>query len=227
VSWIGLGLVLAAIYLLWRLFHAAPIRRAGLALPVPKNTYPASRCVHLPSPESPFQLITLLVPEFPLQGAAIQMIKSLDYEVAREQRAEYEINLSLLACTCPDFVKRRSGFAGRDARRICKHLYHKIRPVSVRLFDPLLQVFLSEHQPSPYLYQATMGGDNIVLFGITPGDEWLNVFTRRRHKGEMPGSFTGEYKRYGFSIARNGWAYGDRPAGADELRQLIAYFVSD
>jgi hypothetical protein len=90
-----------------------------------------------------------------------------------------------------------------------------------------LQVFLSEHHPSPHLYQAKLGQKNIVLFGITPGDEWLNVFTRRRHKGETPGSFAGEYERYGFSVERNGWAYGSKPAGAHEIRQLIAHFVSD
>lgn len=222
MTWVGIAVALLGLYFLWRFGRAVLMGRKSSQASVSEKESRGVRRVHLPGPQSPLKPVVLLVPAFPFEEPAIQMVESFEGD-----GPNYQTDLSLLTCTCPDFVKRRSQFPGRGVRRVCKHLYVRFPPAICDTFDPLLQAFLSERHPSPYLYQAKIGENNVVLLGVTPGEEWLNVFTRRRRKGETPGNFTGEYKRYGFSVERNGWAYGNHPAGAHEIRQLIAYFVSD
>jgi hypothetical protein len=168
-----------------------------------------------------FEELRLLVPSFELRGPALRSVKS-----SYEPKIKYQVNLAELTCSCPDFVKRRNQFEGRDARRICKHIYQLlVTERAMANWDDLLTTFLKEHNPARRLLQARLRSGKIIVIGRTPGAEWIDVYTHRRKKGERGGNFSGGYDRYGFNLQEKRWSFGRPPAAAGEIRELIANFV--
>jgi len=62
-----------------------------------------------------------------------------------------------------------------------------------------------------------------VAFGVTVGEEWINVIVGPSPtKKPASGDGLGGYRRYSFSMAQARWSYGESPKGmAMELRDLI------
>ncbi len=168
-----------------------------------------------------FQPVSLLMPPV---GASLPNPKEV--RSTFDHSTTYQVNLRDLLCTCPDFQKRRKDFPFPDARRVCKHIYYLLSKTGeLESLDPFLRVFVEDRHPSQVIVKATIGGSNEVIFSFNPGDEWINIYTRHRRRGEKPGQFSGAYDRYGFSLGRDGWSYGRYPAGAGEIRKLIKFLA--
>jgi hypothetical protein len=71
-------------------------------------------------------------------------------------------------------------------------------------------------------YRLTLASGERLAVGYTAGDDWLDVITRKRKKGEKGGRFTGPYDVFGYNMTAGRWSYGEGPAGAGEIRKLLA-----
>jgi hypothetical protein len=78
----------------------------------------------------------------------------------------------------------------------------------------------SQSHPKVRHFRVKMPSGEYAYFGCTPGSGWVDVYARKRRKGETGGDFHGEYSMYGYSIAGR-WSYGDGPPGAAHLREYI------
>lgn len=143
-------------------------------------------------------------------------------QTIRGSEESYIVNLFKMTCTCQDFQKRqRAQFAKMDVRRPCKHLLKLIvKEQLLKEPDELTQSIL-EWLPS---------GKNFAINHMTSGEPvvfcygrnaWIDVFARKRRKGDGDGHYTGGYDRFGFNIEENRWSYGTGPPGALEIREMI------
>jgi len=222
-------IILGIGYMVW--FKAVRRRLPGDAEQA-RDAAPAKEAFRIPAEQlgSPgdtfrtppgFQPVSLLMPPVGAGFPNSKEVRSTD-----DSSITYQVHLRDLVCSCPDFQKRRKDFPFPDARRVCKHIYYLLSKTGeLDSLDSFLRVFVEDHHPTQVVVKATIGGSNEVVFTFSPGDEWINVYTRHRRRGEKPGHFSGAYDRYGFSLGRDGWSYGRYPAGAREIRKLIKFLA--
>lgn len=70
-------------------------------------------------------------------------------------------------------------------------------------------------------YRVTLGSGHDVGIGLESARPWLDVFLRARRKGDVKGSYTGDYTMEGFSLEEWRWSYPPGPPGSGELRRII------
>lgn len=175
---------------------------------------------HAREPQSPPPTLSTALLTFSLLADAktgLQSVKSRSTPGLR-----YQVDTAQVTCTCPDFVERRTTFATNDLRRLCKHL--------ARAMSPLIDWGRSSEW-GPVLLQGTRAKTNFVtgtlssgaavLIGSSPDDPWIDVYSRKRKKGDRGGVYTGDYDCFGFNVERNGWSFGDGPPGAREIRSML------
>ena len=81
---------------------------------------------------------------------------------------------------------------------------------------------LLEHRRTKTNYvRGKLSSGQPVLIGYSCDDSWLDVYARKRRKGDRDGVYTGNYDCFGFNIERNGWSFGDGPPGAREIRSML------
>ena len=132
----------------------------------------------------------------------------------------YQIDLSDMSCTCPDFKLTRKQFVNADPRRACKHI------VSSFIENDLLSsqdelaalIFISPTRGELGTFQTSDG----MIFSLSfEKTKWVSVFTRKRRKGEKGIFFTGGYETYGYDRIEKRWSYGEAPSGARYYINLI------
>ncbi len=142
-----------------------------------------------------------------------------------DDKITYHVSISKMTCSCPDFQKHRKNVAPNDPRRVCKHIATVLEENN--FFQPqseLALVILQRSSTNKKLTTVKLESGNEVAI-CHGGSEWIDVFTRKRKKGDNGGLYTGKYDRFGFNLNENRWSYGDGPPGAREIRFIISQVV--
>lgn len=133
------------------------------------------------------------------------------YHAEGSQGQKYEMYLSILECSCPDFLKRRKDFPLGDVRRICKHQaksIFKLKKNNIITEDLRIQTLVGKAASRGWgvpLYKKIVEfeiddgtNEKSTSFVVIPeGDfEWLDVFCFGK----------GRYHRYGYNYKAMRWA---------------------
>lgn len=140
----------------------------------------------------------------------------------RGPESNYSVNLFQMTCTCSDFQKKsRVDFAVDDVRRPCKHLIKMLlKKQLLNQSDEMIQCLLEYLPSEKHLVANNMTSGAAVIF-CYGSSSWVDVFSRKRRKGDGDGKYTGNYDRFGFNVEENRWSYGEGPPGALEIRGMI------
>ena len=134
----------------------------------------------------------------------------------------YNVSVSEMTCTCPDFTKHRKSAPVSDPRRACKHLYGVMEENDLlSSMSELALAILESPSKNKTLTTVKLSSGNEV--SICHGrNEWVDVFTRKRRKGDSGGRYTGKYDRFGYNVNEQRWSYGDGPPGAKEIKSILS-----
>ncbi len=146
-----------------------------------------------------------------------QLKKLSDYiEVQGTEKEPYQINLQTLSCTCPDFIKRRSGFPEGDIRRVCKHQAQAIikTKMNTKITDDMrIQNIIRSSQERGFqvydkcievTFNEKVKDPNPFYIFLDRDEDWANViyfFSRRVIRG-------------GYNMIEKRWAYRSNPFSA-------------
>ena len=135
----------------------------------------------------------------------------------------YELDLINQTCGCEKFQKC-SIYPVNDIRRLCPHLQDKLLPRFIINISELAECYVNygsrrNHEISKYHLSS---GVPFYIGHSGLKYEWIDVYARKRRKGEKECNFTGSYKRYGYNLLEKRWSYGKGPAGASEIKKQIA-----
>ena len=134
----------------------------------------------------------------------------------------YQVDTAQVTCSCPDFVERRTTFATNAFPRLCYHLADAMSPlIDWERSSEWGPVLLQRPRAKLHFVTGTLSSGAAVLIGYSPDDPWIDVYSRKRRKGDRGGVYTGEYDCFGFNVDRNGWSFGDGPPGAREIRAML------
>jgi len=141
-----------------------------------------------------------------------------------EPDKSYEVNATLITCTCPNFEEERQKFPLNDPRRLCKHLvkhflknnslpanlcfykdgiewcaqYNRGFPLDKNIFD----YFIEEKRISIMIPKM-----------ITEDDYWINVYYDGKH--------------YGYTLAFEKWSYDTPPPYEEQIVRLLYKQIGD
>jgi len=128
---------------------------------------------------------------------------------------QYDVDLSIPVCACPDGV-RRSVLSRGHLNRCCKHVFYTYAQLRPRQGWPeWLDGFLAHASPpSIDAHWIVVDTAPRTLIGIH-ASEWCDVFAPRRTI----------YDRFSFSYTELRWSYGDRPKNAEQIESEIGIFL--
>lgn len=134
----------------------------------------------------------------------------------------YDLDLTARTCTCPSFVERHAAYPPDTLRRPCKHLRDEMYKTGLfRGCDAFVLQLAMDGWLKSHVYRAEMRSGRSIFVAYDPGHDWIDVHARQRMRGEKDGNYSGLYERYGFSLPEQRWSYGDGPAGAREIRDIL------
>lgn len=134
----------------------------------------------------------------------------------------YQVDTAQVTCTCPDFVGRCTTFPANDFRRLCKHLADAMSPlIDWERSSNWGPVLLQNGRAKLHFVIGTLSSGAAVLIGSSPDDPWIDVYSRKRRRGDRGGVYTGDHDCFGFNVERNGWSFGNGPPGAREIRPML------
>ena len=162
--------------------------------------------------------------QLPLKLSINSVVKTLTVDSFTSNDVSYNVNLEDMTCTCNDFYEIRTNFPKYDIRRFCKHIRYAI---SKRGLDNQLPEYAQYIFNDPYSYKLKqyfiikqINGHEVVL-GFIPDNEWINIYSRRKKKNDMPGINTGKYQRYGYNYREKRWSYGIAPDRARNIKMFL------
>lgn len=130
---------------------------------------------------------------------------------ADDTGASYEIDLENHTCTCADFAEYRAEFPTGDYRRCCMHIAQTfasfVQNEQKHVWDPLFLAFIVDHGRRgrgvsvDQVWQIVKVDGSRVLYGASPGNEWVSVFA-------PAGS---GFEPFGYNRKAHRWAYGAPP----------------
>lgn len=135
----------------------------------------------------------------------------------------YAINLARLACSCPNYIQKRSIFSQYDPRRVCKHLRQKL--IQDNFFEmqyDLCKSIIDSGWVAAELYTFWVNEKSRIAFMYGDG-EWINIYVRNRNPSDNYGEFSGKFNVYGLSKSGDYWTYGRAAPGAIMIKELLAY----
>lgn len=94
--------------------------------------------------------------------------------------------------------------------------------IDTRVRGELEEAIRRQYRKTDAYYRLRMASGEVFAVGFTEGEPWLDVFTRKRRKGEKGGVYTGPYDDFGYDALDGRWSYGESPPRAAEIRELIA-----
>lgn len=156
--------------------------------------------------------------EIPKQNSIKNVVA--DYE----KNSFFELNLIDQTCGCDSFQKNRHIYPVNDVRRLCQHLRYELLQKHCAYISELAECYISYRSRDNFnisKYQLSSGVPFYIGHNGTKS-EWIDIFARKRRKGEKEGNFTGAYERYGYNLLEKRWSYGEGPAGAKEIKIQIA-----
>jgi hypothetical protein len=151
-----------------------------------------------------------------------RVIPDQEIESYSDENILYSVSASEMSCTCPDFKKYRKGIPVNDPRRACKHVYSVMADNGLlsNLSELALAILESPSKNRTLTTVKLASGNEVSI--CHGGNEWVDVFTRKRRKGDSGGLYSGKYDRFGFNINEQRWSYGDAPPGAREIRSVLS-----
>jgi hypothetical protein len=211
------------------IFYLYQRRKSGTNEPVQRRWVGAPREVH---PRARGPVGSRQKPQAtdpPVRGTPITPVVegipehlAVRYEVAShsEKGVSYDVYLSDLTCSCPDFVKRRQFMPAMSPGRCCKHIEGLLRKHGIleSQTDFVKMLILDPYDPRSNYLEFPYEGRSVIL-GFTPGQEWVDVYAAAK-KGKG-GAETGEMTKFGFSVTRPGWSYGTSPYRSVPIKEAI------
>lgn len=141
---------------------------------------------------------------------------------ARYHAGPYRIDLDALTCSCSDF-RGRSREPLDVLARCCSHLLRELDGLGA-LSDvgEWERAIISAGRGAPLAtWHLQLVTAPRVLIATTLDRDWINVFARRKKKGERNHEASGGIREHGWSIEHQRWSYGEGPPGAGELRKIL------
>lgn len=131
---------------------------------------------------------------------------------SQSHEGSYTVSLSAYTCTCADWLERRAGYPGRDVRRTCKHIAREL--LNKNFENGVIRALLGVGGCPPYTSMRiyAIAEHKVHLFHIA-GSEWVDVVACPRG--------VDQYRRFGYNLNRNYWSYGQYPANATAIKQLL------
>ena len=135
----------------------------------------------------------------------------------------YELDLIHQTCGCEKF-QQCSIYPVNDIRRLCPHLQNELLPRFVINISELAECYVNYGSRRNHVISKYHLSSGIPFYIGHSGlkCEWIDVYARKRKKGEKEGNFTGSYERYGYNLLEKRWSYSEGPAGASEIKKQIA-----
>lgn len=132
------------------------------------------------------------------------------------------VSVERQTCTCKKFADR-SDRPMNNIGRWCRHLVITMgERRAVDHENEWIRAIIEDGHGGPlYAFMVDRPTTGQVLMTGNANSEWLNFYARNKRSGETVAQASGKIKRYGWSLQRKGWAYGNPPPGARELRALI------
>ena len=134
-----------------------------------------------------------------------------------EEGVWYVIDPEQATCTCPDWVKKRSGEPLHLPSRVCKHLakYYENRakktPEPLQPWRRVIRRFAEHNLGVPIsnvAFAITEDGDHVMIdFYAYPKSGWINVHA--------------DYFEYGYNPVEKRWSYKREPQHADLCVRII------
>lgn len=123
----------------------------------------------------------------------------------------YQVNPARLSCTCSGFRKSRDSFAHDDVRRVCRHIYAKLRELKIeRDFDPLIRLVL-RYGRAYRRFHALENEQGNFIFAFSSRTAAIKVFA-------LIGS-EGVFATY--DLDTDEWFHGSAPNHALLLKDLV------
>jgi hypothetical protein len=167
-----------------------------------------------------------IVVEFQIQGTPSR--NEWKFRTDDGEMTFYYVNLETVSCTCKEFISHRQKHNVKGIGRLCKHLARAYKKAGIWPEQEDVVTVLLENGPFSggawnyhNVYAVHLRSGEKVYFGTKNDREWVDVYTRKRKRGEKAGSFTGAYSKFGFDRGARRWSYGDGPPAAKEIREII------
>lgn len=135
---------------------------------------------------------------------------------------KYLVHLLDQTCTCADF-SRRSHRQKDHFSRWCKHLIKAFaREGAFESADDWQKAIAEDAFGGPNIaYMLRRGEAPPVLITAGGSDEWINVYARKKRRGEKVSEASGPIERHGWNLAQQRWSYGEGPDGAREIKKVL------
>lgn len=214
-------LVAAVAWLFLRKSPSAEAEKQKSSAPMPR--YDSEPRVTILSLQSETSVLEKSATEFdltlePKPKKETAEIRSSDYE----SEIKYQVNLIDQTCTCSDF-SARSCRPKNHFSRWCKHLIKALdRDGAFEGIDEWQRAIVDDGHGGPKIaYMIARDAASPALITVGSSDEWINVYARKKKKGEKVSEASGSIARYGWSISQQRWSYGDGPDGAREIKKML------
>jgi hypothetical protein len=140
----------------------------------------------------------------------------------KDQGVQYEVDVSQVTCTCPDF-QRRANRPKASFSRCCKHLVRMLSECGhLESADEWVQAIAADGYGAPAeAWMVELNTAPAVLVAVAPSREWVNVYARKPRSGERIKTASGPIERYGWNVEEDRWSYGEGPPGSRELTPLM------
>jgi len=148
--------------------------------------------------------------------------KSMGDAAMMDVDGQVNVSVEHQTCTCKKFADR----ADRPMNNIgrwCRHLVVIMRERgAVDHENEWIKAIIEDGYDGPlYAFMVDRPTTGQILMTGKANSEWLNFYARDKRRNETVAQASGKIKRYGWSLKRKGWAYGNPPPGAREIRALI------
>ena len=134
----------------------------------------------------------------------------------------YSLDLSAVTCTCPDF-RSRADESATSLSRCCKHLLQELEHRGLLKDAGKWDLaIVSEGFGAPRTaWTIELDTAPPVLLAASNDREWVSVFAHTKRKGERIRDASGRIDRFGWSVIKERWSYGEGPPGSRELTKIM------
>ena len=134
----------------------------------------------------------------------------------------YIVDTRHQTCTCENF-KKRVAFPKNSLSRFCKHLLPAMwREIAHQELDPCLKEVISILPNGPrYVYIFSSPDTSDMYLTIGESDEWINIYARSKTSKDQRLKASGDFQRFGWSIAQRRWSYAQSMTGSSIIKKML------
>ena len=139
--------------------------------------------------------------------------KDIKHQSSTDPTVFYNVNLAMMTCTCPDFLRRRSEFAVGSIRRACKHIREELLSLPDIKNSPIEPVLRSKFSYANFIQDLSIP----CIIGYSDKKEWINIFALSEDEN---------FREFGYSILEERWSYDTSPLEEEKILQFISSHFS-